>query len=74
MPPPDDPTASIELAQIEQNAWIYATAYSHSQGESSGPLKLFGTTRIFRTHDQALQHGEGSLIYTFADGHLPAQS
>ncbi|WP_260435109.1 MULTISPECIES: pyridoxal phosphate biosynthetic protein PdxJ [unclassified Burkholderia] len=68
-----DPLASIELAQIEQNAWIYAIAYSHSQGGSSGPLKLFSTTRIFRTHDQALQHSARSLIDTFANGHASSK-
>ncbi|MGY4727970.1 ParB/RepB/Spo0J family partition protein [Burkholderia pyrrocinia] len=67
-----DPLAVIQLAQIEANAWMYHTEYSDSQGGWAGPLKLFATTRVFRTRIQALSHGARSLIDGLANRHHPS--
>lgn len=64
-----DPLAVIKLAQVEANAWIYDTEYLDSNGGWTGPLKLFASTRVFRTRNQALSHGARCLIDTLANRH-----
>lgn len=64
-----DLLAVIKLAQVETNAWIYSTEYHDNQGGWSGPLKLFASTRVFRTRNQALHHGARSLIDSLANQH-----
>ncbi|WP_244137028.1 ParB/RepB/Spo0J family partition protein [Burkholderia pyrrocinia] len=64
-----DPLAVIKLAQVESNAWIYHTEYHDSQGGWTGPLKLFASTRVFHTRNQALRHGARALIDSLANQH-----
>jgi len=64
-----DPLAVVKLAQVEANAWIYATEYLDSNGGWTGQLKLFASTRAFRTRNQALSHGTRCLIDTLANRH-----
>ena len=67
-----DPIAVIQLVQVEANAWMYHTEYSDSQGGWAGPIKLFASTRVFRTRIQALSHGARSLIDGLANRHHPS--
>jgi hypothetical protein len=61
--------AVIKMAQIEANAWIYDTEYLDGHGGWTGQLKLFASTRVFRTRNQALSHGARCLIDTLANRH-----